>query len=110
MLDVAQPRAHSVGQEMYVSIRTRQILHPMPKDAEFNGSNRRTRRRSLQITGSRMGAFKRSVGTIMLKAARESMFRSEPVEVKPKKQFCWKQERGLFNDPRRYQTVLLLHP
>ena len=68
---------------MYVSVRNRQIRHPSSKDdlAREEANMRHSRRRSLQVTGSRVGAFKRSVGTIMWKAARESMFVSEHAEV-----------------------------
>ncbi|KAI7874868.1 hypothetical protein K492DRAFT_174061 [Lichtheimia hyalospora FSU 10163] len=65
--------------EMYSSIKSGQILDPSLSKQETHphASIRHTRRRSLQMSGSRVGAFKRSVGTIMLKAGRESMVLTE---------------------------------
>ncbi|KAF7731518.1 hypothetical protein EC973_009282 [Apophysomyces ossiformis] len=69
-------------QHMYSSIRSHQILHPASKhDSSFNQSSKHSRRRSLHVAGSRVGAFKRSVGTMIWKAARESMFMSEALEL-----------------------------
>lgn len=69
---------------MYSSIKSGQILDPsLSKQQETHSphaSTRHTRRRSLQMSGSRVGAFKRSVGTIMLKAGRESMVLTEEVK------------------------------
>lgn len=68
---------------MYSSIKSGQILDPsLSKQQETHphASIRHTRRRSLQMSGSRVGAFKRSVGTIMLKAGRESMVLTEEVK------------------------------
>ncbi|KAI8145054.1 Pleckstrin homology domain-containing protein [Fennellomyces sp. T-0311] len=66
-----QSEVEAILREMYISIRNRQIRHPASKDDVERQDNqpRHSRRRSLQITGSRVGAFKRSVGTIMWKAA-----------------------------------------
>ncbi|KAI9469296.1 hypothetical protein BDB00DRAFT_264969 [Zychaea mexicana] len=78
-----QSEVEAILREMYVSIRNRQIRHPSSKDdtGRDETSARHSRRRSLQITGSRVGAFKRSVGTIMWKTARESMVVSEHAEL-----------------------------
>ncbi|KAG0174832.1 hypothetical protein DFQ30_002455 [Apophysomyces sp. BC1015] len=92
-LDLSPPHIYSFGskawhqeietslKQIYTSIRARQILHPASKcDLSANPGSQHSRRRSLQITGSRVGAFKRSVGTMIWKAARESMFVSETAE------------------------------
>ncbi|KAI9027481.1 hypothetical protein CLU79DRAFT_739389 [Phycomyces nitens] len=72
-----QVEIETVLKLMYASIRARQVLHPAPK---HEASHQHARRRSLQVTGSRVGAFKRSVGTIMWKAARESIFVNDLAE------------------------------
>ncbi|KAI7850064.1 hypothetical protein BDC45DRAFT_488468 [Circinella umbellata] len=78
-----QSEVEAILREMYVSIRNQQIRHPASKDdlAREEANMRHSRRRSLQITGSRVGAFKRSVGTIIWKAARDSLVVSENAEL-----------------------------
>ncbi|KAI9313290.1 hypothetical protein BX666DRAFT_1981596 [Dichotomocladium elegans] len=71
--------------DMYTSIRHRQIADPFSSKADEAGaSSFNNRRRSLQITAGRVGALKRSVGTIMWKStstsSRESMMIAEVVE------------------------------
>lgn len=68
---------------MYSSIKSGQILDPSlsKQESHPHASIRHTRRRSIQMSGSRVGAFKRSVGTIMLKAGRESMVLAEEVRL-----------------------------
>ncbi|KAI8384416.1 uncharacterized protein BYT42DRAFT_260421 [Radiomyces spectabilis] len=65
---------------MYTSIRHHQILHPSyTEDPNMRG---RARRRSLQVmNGIRTSAFKRSVGTMIWKATRDSIFISENSEL-----------------------------
>ncbi|ORZ01662.1 hypothetical protein BCR43DRAFT_556274 [Syncephalastrum racemosum] len=66
----------SLLKEMYAGIRNRQILHPSSCDPRTSFSSaKRSRRRSLQVTGSRIGAFKRNVGTMW--KARDSILMTE---------------------------------
>lgn len=68
---------------MYAGIRNRQILHPSSCDPRTSFSSaKHSRRRSLQVTGSRIGAFKRNVGTMW--KSRDSILMTESTpEVKP---------------------------
>ncbi|KAI8092985.1 Pleckstrin homology domain-containing protein [Halteromyces radiatus] len=69
-----QSEMESLLKQMYTSIRHRQIVHPTTK---CDTSNEVQGYRRKSINGHRYGAFKRNVGNMMWKAARDSLFLSE---------------------------------